>query len=62
MLGIQILLISFMGFLTGLEASAPGAVGALLTATAQVSIAVKDGTFQKLHTRVELLRDNPSLD
>ncbi|WP_310542943.1 hypothetical protein [Phenylobacterium sp.] len=61
MLGIQVLLISFMGFLAGLEASAPGAVGALLTATAQVSIAVEDGTFQKLHSQVELLRDNPSV-
>lgn len=62
MLGIQILLISFIGFLAGLEASAPGAVGALLTATAQVSVAVNDGTFEKLQSRVELSRDNPSLD
>ncbi len=61
MLGIQVLLISFIGFLAGLEASAPGAVGALLTATAQVSIAVKDGTFQKLNSQVELLKDNPSV-
>ncbi|MFD3263512.1 hypothetical protein [Phenylobacterium ferrooxidans] len=61
MLGIQVLLISFMGFLAGLEASAPGAVGALLTAATQVSIAVEDGTFQKLHSQVELLRDNPSV-
>ncbi|MDO8379278.1 hypothetical protein [Phenylobacterium sp.] len=59
MLGIQILLISFMGFLAGLEASAPGAVGAVLTATAQVSMAVQDGTYQKLHNHVELLRDSP---
>lgn len=60
MLGIQILLISFIGFLAGMEASAPGAVGAVLTATAQVSISVKDGTYQTLHNRVESLRDSPA--
>lgn len=56
MLGVQILLISAMGFLVGLEAASPSCVRSVLVATAQVTVAIKDGTYQKLLDNVELLR------
>ncbi len=54
MLGVQVLLIAVMGFLVGLEASAPSSVRSVIVATAQVTAAVNDGTYQKLADNLAL--------
>ena len=56
MLGVQILLISVMASLVGLEASAPGCVRSVIVAAAEVTTAVNGGLHHKLQTKVDALK------
>lgn len=53
MLGVQILLLIVICFLVGMELSAPGSVPAMIRATAQVTLSVRDGTAATLCAHLE---------
>ena len=55
MLGVQVLLLSAMAFIVGLEAGSPGCLLAMLKAFALVTVVVRDGTLGDLCTQLESL-------